>query len=135
MGSGSLGPGGRSGIECRVSLQRQMPGMMLHLPEACRVFSHGSCSWITGPWQWWAAQAPGREVVDSDLWLHTGFLAATTAALAFHAHLGSTLIATARTRLWSSFRRCSESPLLEHPETMVSRLLGRSRLFPGLPPG
>ena len=44
--------------------------------------------------------------------------------------LGSTLIAAARALLWSSFRRCSESPLLAHPETMVSCLLGRSRLFP-----
>ena len=31
----------------------------LHQPEACRVFSQGSCPWITGPWQWRAAQAPG----------------------------------------------------------------------------
>ena len=57
--------------------------------------------------------------------------------------LGSKLIAVARTCLWRSFRQCSafcgqtgkESPLLVHPETMVSCLLGRSRLFPGLPPG
>ena len=48
--------------------------------------------------------------------------------------LGSALIAAARARLWSSFRWCSESPLLAHPGTMVSRLLGSSRLFPGLPP-
>ena len=48
--------------------------------------------------------------------------------------LGSTLIAAARTHLWSSFRRCSESPLLVHPRTMVSCLLDRSRLFLGLPP-
>ena len=45
--------------------------------------------------------------------------------------LGSTLIAVARTRLWSLFRWCSESPLLAHPETMVSCLLGRYRYFPG----
>ena len=49
--------------------------------------------------------------------------------------LGSALIATARTRLWSSFRRRSESPLLARCETMVSCLFGRSRVFPGLPPG
>ena len=48
--------------------------------------------------------------------------------------LGSTLIAAACARLWRSFRQCSASPLLEHPETMVSCLLGRSRLFPRLPP-
>ena len=48
--------------------------------------------------------------------------------------LVSTLVAVVHACLWSSFRRCSESPLLAHPETMVSCLLGRSRLFPGLPP-
>ena len=49
--------------------------------------------------------------------------------------LGSALIAAARAHLCSSFRRRSESPLLTHPETMVSCLLRSSRLFPGLPPG
>ena len=48
--------------------------------------------------------------------------------------LVSMLIAMAHAHLWSSFRWCSESPLLVHQETMVSCLLGRSRLFPGLPP-
>ena len=57
-----------------------------HQPEACRVFSRGSCPWITGPWQWRAAQASWRGGVDSDLCLHTGFLVAA-AALASHAHL------------------------------------------------
>ena len=46
----------------------------LQEPEAHRVFSRGSCPWITGPWQWRAAQAPGRGGVASDLCLHTGFL-------------------------------------------------------------
>ena len=59
----------------------------LQQPEACRVFSRGSCPWITGPWQWQAAQAPGRGGVDSDLYLHTGFLMAAATALAFHACL------------------------------------------------
>ena len=49
--------------------------------------------------------------------------------------LVSVLIAAARARLWSTFRQRSESPLLMHPKTMVSCLLGISRLFPGLPPG
>ena len=44
--------------------------------------------------------------------------------------LVSMLIAVAHVHLWSSFRWCSESPLLVHPETMVSCLLGSSRLFP-----
>ena len=63
-------------------------GVTLQQPEACHAFSRGSCPWITGPWQWRAAQAPGRGGVDSDLCLHTGFLVAAAAALASHAHLG-----------------------------------------------
>ena len=62
-------------------------GVMLQQPEASHALSRGSCSWITGPWQWWAAQAPGRGGVESDLCSHTGFLVAAAAALAFHAHL------------------------------------------------
>ena len=59
----------------------------LHLPEACSVFSGGSCPWISGPWQWRAAQAPGRGVVESDLCSHTGFLVAAAVALVSHACL------------------------------------------------
>ena len=62
-------------------------GMMLHQCEAHRAFSQGSCPWITRPWQWRAAQAPGRGGVESDLCSHTGFLVAAAAALASHAHL------------------------------------------------
>ena len=58
----------------------------LQQPEAHCVF-WGSCPWITGRWQWWAAEAPRRGGVDSDLCLHTGFLVAAVAALVFHAHL------------------------------------------------
>ena len=61
--------------------------MMLPHPEGLRAFSLGSCPWITGPWQWWAAQAPVRAGVDSDLCLHTGLLVAVAAALASHARL------------------------------------------------
>ena len=68
--------------------------MTLQQPEVCNVFSWGSCPWITGPWQWWAAQASrgrrrgwGGQHVDSDLCLHTGFLVAAAAMLAFHACL------------------------------------------------
>ena len=39
----------------------------LQQPEARRAFSRGSCPWIMGPWQWRAAQAPGRGGVHSDL--------------------------------------------------------------------
>ena len=59
----------------------------LQQPEVLRVFSQGSCPWITGPWQWWAAQSPGRGGVNSDLCSHTGFLVAAAAGLEFHAHL------------------------------------------------
>ena len=61
-------------------------GVTLQQPKARRAFSRGSCPWITGLSQWRAAQAPGRGGVDSDLSLHTGFLAAA-AALASHARL------------------------------------------------
>ena len=64
--------------EARVTLQQ---------PGACLVFSRGSCPWITVPWQWRAAQAPGRGGLDSGLCLHTGFLVAAAAVLAFHVHL------------------------------------------------
>ena len=76
----------------------------LHQPEVRRAFSWGSCLWITGPWQWQAAQAPGRGGGDSDLCLHTCFLVAAAAALASQAVCGSVLIAVARARLWSSFK-------------------------------
>ena len=62
-------------------------GVTLLQPEVRRVFSWGSCPWFTGPWQWWAAQAPRRIGVASDLCLHTGFLEAAEAALVFHARL------------------------------------------------
>ena len=61
--------------------------MMLQQPEARRAFSRGYCPWITGPWQWWAAQAPGRGGVGSDLCSHAGFLVVAAAALASHARL------------------------------------------------
>ena len=61
--------------------------MTLHQPDARHAFSQGSCPWITGPWQWRAAQAPGKAGVESDLCLHTGFLVAAAAALASHARL------------------------------------------------
>ena len=47
----------------------------------------GSCPWIMGPRQWRAAQSPGSGGVDSDLFLHTGFLVAAAGVLAFHARL------------------------------------------------
>ena len=59
----------------------------LHQPEARSAFSRGSCPWITGPWQWWAAQAPGRGGMESELCSHTGFLVAAAAALTSHARL------------------------------------------------
>ena len=73
-------------MECRASLRQQRPALRRNSRRHC-VFSRGSCLWITGPWQWRAAQAPGRGGVDSDLCLHTGFLVVAAAALAFHARL------------------------------------------------
>ena len=60
---------------------------MLHQPEARCAFSLGSCPWITGPWRWQAAQAPGSGGVESDLCSHTGFMVAAAAALEFLARL------------------------------------------------
>ena len=62
-------------------------GVTLHQRDARRAFSRRSCPRITGPWQWRAAQAPGRSGVESDLCSHTGFLVAAAAALASHARL------------------------------------------------
>ena len=70
--------GESAAVEASVTLQQ---------PEARRVFSWGGCPWITGPWQWWAAQAPRRGGVESDLCLHTGFLVAAATALVSHARL------------------------------------------------
>ena len=79
--------GGREGYGMRGETAAAEAGVMLQQPEVRRVFSRGSCPWITGPWQWRATQAPGRGGVDSDLCLHTGFLVAAAAALAFHSLL------------------------------------------------
>ena len=81
-GSGSLRPGGGS---CTEEAGRACGGrgvVTLQQPEASPEFSRGSCPWITGPWQWQAAAAPGRGGVESDLCSHTGFLVAAEAALA-----------------------------------------------------
>ena len=78
---GALAHSGRG--EGRVRLWVD-PVVKLHQPEAHRAFSQGSCPWIMGPSQWWAAHAPGREGVDSDLCLHTGFLVSAVATLASH---------------------------------------------------
>ena len=110
-------------------------GVTLQQPKERLVFSWRSCPWIMGSWQWRAAQAPGRGGVESDLCLHTGFFGGGSSSLSISCpSLVSEVIAAAYDHLWNSFRQCSESPLLMHPGTMVSCLLGSSRLFPGLPP-
>ena len=79
--------GGREGYRMQGKPAVVEAGMMLQQPEVHHVFSWGNCPWIMGPWQWRAAQAPGRGGVDSDPCLHTGFLVAAAAALTSHAHL------------------------------------------------
>ena len=76
-------------------------GVTLQQPEVRHVFSRGSCPWITGPWQWRAAQAPRGVYVGSDLCLHTGLLVAAAAVLTFHACL------------WGLSYCCSSHPSLE----------------------
>ena len=78
---------GREGCGVRGEPGVAEAGVTLHQPAARPVFSWESCPWITGPWQWQAAQAPRRGSVDSDLCSYTGFLVAAAAALASHAHL------------------------------------------------
>ena len=75
--------GGREGYGMQGEPAAAETSVTLYQPEARHVISQGSCPCITGPWQWRAAQAPGRGGVDSDLCLHTGFLVATEGALAF----------------------------------------------------
>ena len=52
--------GGREGYGVWGEPAVAKAGVTLQQPEACRAFSWGSCPWITGPWQWRAAQAPGE---------------------------------------------------------------------------
>ena len=126
--------GGREGYGMRGKPEAVEANMTLQQPEACHVFSRGCCPRITEPWQWQATQAPGGGVWIVTCGCTQAFGGCSSSLSISCPSLGSTLIAAARARLWSSFRWCSESPLLTHPETMVSCLLGRSRLFPGLPP-
>ena len=67
--------GGGSGMVIIIGIEVEPvateASVTLQQPEAHHVFSWGTCPWITGLWQRWAAQAP-RGCVDSDLCLHTG---------------------------------------------------------------
>ena len=76
--SGALAQSGRAegGVRRRGEPAAAEAGVTLHQPEARRAFSQESCPWIMGPWQWRAAQAPGRGSVESDLCSHIGFLVA-----------------------------------------------------------
>ena len=80
--------GGEGGVRMQGVPAAAEVGVTLQQPEARRVFSRGSCPWITGPWQWRAAQAPRRGGVESDLCSHTGFLVVAAAALVSHAISG-----------------------------------------------
>ena len=53
---------GEGGVRMRGEPAAAEAGMTLQQPEARRAFSGGSCPWITGPWQWRSAQAPGGSV-------------------------------------------------------------------------
>ena len=43
----------------------------LQQPEAHRVFSLGSCPWITGSWQWQAAHTGSQGVGVEGMWIVT----------------------------------------------------------------
>ena len=79
--------GGREGYRRRGEPVVAEASVMLHQPDARCAFSRGDCPWITGPRHWQAAQGPRRGGVGSDPCLHTGFLVAAAAALAFYARL------------------------------------------------
>ena len=112
--SGALAHSGR--WEGAVRMQgKPEASVTLHQPEGRCVLSQGNCPWITGPWQWRAAQAPRRGGVDSDLCSHTGSLVVSSSLSISCPSLWSALIAVARACLWSSFSWCSESSLLVHP--------------------
>ena len=49
---------GREGYGTQGEPVEAQAGTTLQQPEARCVFSRASCPWITGPWQWRAAQAP-----------------------------------------------------------------------------
>ena len=87
--SGAVGHSGwgQGGVRMRGEPAVAEASVTLHQPVVRLAFSWGSGPWIMGPWQWQASQAPGRDSVDSDLCLHTGFLVAAAAALASHARL------------------------------------------------
>ena len=91
-GAGALGAlahsgWGEGGVRMQGEPAAAEASVTLHQPVARHLFSWGCCPWIATPWQWWAAQAPGRGGVDSDLCLHTGFLVVAAATLASHAQL------------------------------------------------
>ena len=132
------GGGGEGRVRRRGEPAAAEAGVTLRQPEARRAFSRGSCSWITGPWQWRAAQAPGRGGVEWPVLAHRLLGGGSSSLSVSCPSLGSALTAAARACLWSSFSRRSESTLLVHQETKrqekVSCLFGSSRPFPGLPP-
>ena len=76
--------GGREGYGCGASLRQQRPAWRFTSVRRAVRSPGGSCPWITGCWQWRAAQAPRRGGVGSDLCSRTGFLLARAAALASH---------------------------------------------------
>ena len=130
---------GREGYGCSASLQRQRPvWRCTSLRRAVR--SPGEV--VPGsrdPGSGGLHRLPGGEVWIVTCAAHRLLGGGSSSLSVSCPSLGSVLIATARARLWSCFKRCSESPLLAHQETkrpeIVSCLFGSSRLFPGLPPG
>ena len=125
------GWGGR-GTKCGVSLWRQRPARCCYSPNSA-VCSPRKLSLDHGTLAVAGCTGSREGGVDSDLCLHTGFLVAAAAALAFHACLLCPRYSCCSRPSLQLMQWCSESLLLMHPETTVSCLLGRSRLFPGLP--
>ena len=78
---------GREGYGMRGEPAAAETGVMLQQPEARPVFSREVVPGSWDPGSGGLHRLQGGGGVDSDLCLHTGFLVAAAAALAFHACL------------------------------------------------
>ena len=104
-------------MECGVSLRRQRPA------GRCTSLRHTMCSpGEVVPGSWDPGSGGLHRLLGGEVWIVT--CACTQASWWFSSSLsiscpslGSALIATPHAHLWSSFRQCSESPLLSHQET------------------
>ena len=111
---------GREGYRMRGKPAAPVASMTLQHPVVCCVFSQEVVPGSRNPGSGRLQRPPGREV-----WIVTcdthRLLGGCSSSLSISCpSLVSALIAVACAHLCRLFRWCSESPLLAHPETMVS---------------